>query len=186
MRNALITVAALALAGAAAVPRPPSAAEPPAGFTGGFGEPTCLHCHIGNEVNAFGGSIRLEGLPATYVPGEAYVVTVRLQADETAVAGFQLTARVSTGPAAGANAGSLTPVDARTTTKDSLGITYAHQSPAGTVPPDPSGSSWAVTWTAPRDPVPVALHVTGNSGNADESPLGDLVYTQEVVLEPGR
>jgi hypothetical protein len=192
MRGPLLTVVVLAFAGAAAVPRSApkaesilrSAAEPPAGFTGGFGEPTCLHCHIGNEINAFGGSVRVEGLPSRYVAGEEYVLTVRLRAEDTDVAGFQLTARFSDGASAGRNGGVLSPIDGRTTTKDSLGVTYAHQSPEGARPPDRSGSSWTLLWVAPEASVPVALNLTANSGNADESPLGDLVYAHEVVVPP--
>jgi hypothetical protein len=194
MRGQLCAVTVLAVAGAVAAPRSapeagrslPSAAEPPAGFTGGFGEPTCTHCHIGNEVNAFGGSVRLEGLPGGYVAGEEYVLTVRLEADETDVAGFQLTARFADGPAAGGNGGALRPVDGRTTTKDSLGVTYVHQSPEGTRPADRSGSAWAVLWTAPDASAPVALHLAANSGNADNSPLGDLVYVRETVIRGSR
>ena len=178
------TVAALALAGAAAVPR--SAETPPAGFTGGFGEPDCTHCHLGNDVNAFGGSVTVEGLPARYDPGREYVLTVSLSAEETDVAGFQLTARWAEGARAGASAGRLSAVDARAATRDSLGITYAHHAPAG-VPAraDRSGSTWSVAWTAPDEPGPVLIHVAANSGNADNSPLGDLVFTHRARVEPG-
>jgi hypothetical protein len=188
MRRPALSVAVVALAGATAVPAsvPRSALSPPAGFTGGFGEPNCTHCHLGSEVNAFGGSVTLDGLPERYEPGHEYRLTVTLKAEETDVAGFQLTSRWADGPHAGANAGRLAPVDVRTGTKDSLGVTYAHQSPEG-VPasPDRSGSSWALSWTAPEATGTVYIHVAANSGNADESPLGDLVYTNHTALEPG-
>ncbi len=175
--TAALSVAVLALAGAAAVPRvpsTPSAQAPPAGFTGGFGEPSCTHCHLGNDV----------GLPTRYEPGRAYALTVTLAAEETDVAGFQLTSRWAEGPRAGTNAGTLAPADARTATKDSLGVTYAHQTPDGApASRDRSGSSWALSWTAPEADGPILIHVAANSGNADESPLGDLVYTHAARLE---
>lgn len=162
------------------------AEAPPAGFTGGFGEGSCVFCHTGNDVNAFGGEVRVEGLPQSYGPGEEYLLTVVLRADETSVAGFQLAARFVDGPRKGQDAGVLRPVDDRSARTDSAGVSYLHQSRAGSVTADPSGSSWTVGWTAPRSGAPVAIHVAANSGNGDESPLGDLVYTDERTLPAGR
>ena len=158
------------------------AASPPAGFTGGFGEASCLFCHTGNEVNAYGGEVRIAGLPEAYAPGEAYVLTVILEADETSTAGFQLTARFPGGDRRGADAGSLESVDGRTARTDSAGTSYLHQSEAGFLPPHTRGSSWSLEWTAPGSGETVAFHVAANSGNGDESPLGDLVYLAEEVV----
>lgn len=170
----------------AATPSPPHAEAPPAGFTGGFGEGTCAFCHIGNDVNAYDGYVRLEGLPEAYEPGREYVLTVELSAAETTVAGFQLSARVSEGPGRGDDAGALTPVDGRTMVSDSLGVSYLHQSEAGSVTHDPDGALWSFAWSAPTTARPVAIHVAANSGNGDESPLGDLVYTTRVVVDADR
>jgi hypothetical protein len=160
--------------------------NPPLGYTGGFGEPTCLQCHIGNEANAFGGSVRIEGAPERFVRGDTYLLTVRLRADETSVAGYQISARFAQGPDSGRSAGTLATVDARSAIGDSLGVTYAHHTEEGVPTRDPSGSSWAIAWTAPDRPVPVTLHVAANSGNGDESPLGDLVFVESLLLEPRR
>lgn len=170
----------------AAAPSPPHAEAPPAGFTGGFGESTCSFCHIGNDVNAYGGYVRLDGLPETYEPGREYVLTVELSAAETAVAGFQLAARFSGGPGRGGNAGELTPVDTRTVVSDSLGVSYLHQSEAGSVTHDSNGSRWSFAWSAPASADAVVIHVAANSGNGDESPLGDLIYATEVSLDAAR
>lgn len=162
--------------------RLPHAEAPPAGVTGGFGEATCVSCHIGNDINAYGGRVRLEGLPDAYEPGREYVLTVDLAAEETSVAGFQLAARFTDGPERGENAGMLQPVDVRTAISDSLGIRYLHQTPEGSRTRDSSGSSWSVAWSAPASGGRVALHLAANSGNGDNSPLGDLVYTSEAVV----
>jgi hypothetical protein len=167
----------------AAAPSPPHAKGPPAGFTGGFGEGTCAFCHIGNDVNAYDGYVRLEGLPETYEPGRAYVLTVELSAEETSVAGFELAARFADGSERGADAGSLAPVDARTALSDSLGVSYVHQSEAGWTTDDPNGSRWTIQWSAPESGDPVAIHVAANSGNGDDSPLGDLIYTTDVMIQ---
>lgn len=175
-------VASALLAGVAAVDAGFMAEAPPAGFTGGFDEDSCVFCHTGNDINAFGGEVRVEGLPRAYRPGEEYLLTVVLRADETSVAGFQLAARFADGSRKGENAGALAPVDDRTARTDSAGVSYLHQSPAGSVTADPSGSSWTVVWTAPPSDAPVAIHVAANSGNGDESPLGDLVYLHQRTL----
>lgn len=167
----------------AAVPSPPHAKAPPAGFTGGFGEGTCAFCHIGNDVNAYDGYVRLEGLPDTYEPGGEYVLTVELSAAETSVAGFQLTARFAERPDRGDDAGTLKPVDGRTMVSDSLGVSYLHQSEAGSATHDPDGARWSFAWSAPTAAGPVAIHVAANSGNGDESPLGDLIYTTSVTVD---
>lgn len=174
------------LATAAALPGRFMAEAPPPGFTGGFGEATCVACHIGNDVNAFGGAVRLEGAPVAYEPGVEYVLTVVLTADETDVAGFQLAARFADGPARGRDAGRIHPVDGRTARTDSAGVSYLHQSPAGVATRDRTGSSWSIAWTAPESADPVAIHVAANSGNGDQSPLSDLVYTSERIIPAAR
>ena len=171
--------AVLVLAGAVA----PAfhATGPPPGHTGGFGEPTCLECHFGDPLNAYGGSVRIEGLPEAYVAGETYPLTVVLRMDDTAIAGFQLAARFSEGVRQGEAAGTLRPVDTRVTvTPSEGGQPYVHQTPPGSVVSDGSGASWSVVWVAPEEQTPVVFHVAANSGNGDNSPLGDLIYTAEV------
>lgn len=179
------TVVVLA-ATVAAFPAPRMTEGPPPGFTGGFGEESCVVCHTGNDVNAFGGSVVLRGLPDAYEGGREYVLEVVLAAEETDVAGFQLTARFAEGAPKGRNAGTLRPVDGRTEVTDSAGISYLHQSRAGSVTGDRGGSRWSIGWVPPASGGPVTIHVAANSGNADSSPLGDLVYTHAAVVRPAR
>lgn len=180
-------VAALVVTGAAAVvPGSRTADSPPPGYTGGFGEPSCVACHIGNDVNAFDGRVTLEGLPRAYETGRWYVLTVVLEADGTDVAGFMVSSRFSDGPRRGENAGTLVPTDTRVVVTDSAGVSYAHHSEAGSRTSSSGGASWSFLWAAPRESGPVALHVAANSGNADDSPLSDLVYTTERLVQPGR
>ena len=72
-------VAALLLTGVAAIPAF-NPEVPPPGHTGGFGEPTCVICHQGSDLNAFGGGVTIEGLPSEYVQGARYLLTVLLEA----------------------------------------------------------------------------------------------------------
>lgn len=177
--------AVLVLTGAAAfVPRPRTAEGPPLGFTGGFGEPSCVACHLGAAVNAFGGRVVLRGLPEAFTPGTAYTLTVVLEAEETSVAGFELASRFGAGAGHGESAGTLATVDARVAIADSAGITYARQTREGSLTSSSEGSSWSLTWTAPTGDAPVTFNVAANSGNADNSPLSDLVYTTELTVPP--
>lgn len=182
-RHVTRAVAIFASAGmVAAGSRSPMAERPPAGFTGGFGEETCVSCHTGNDINAFGGSVSLEGLPETYEAGREYVLTVRLEADETVTAGFQMAARFSEGDPA--NAGEFSPLTNRVATTDSAGVMYVHHGPDGVRTEDDTGASWQVAWRAPVEGGAVAFHVAANSGNGDDSPLGDLVFSHRHVVAP--
>lgn len=183
---AAFLAALLGLSGAAAAASAVHDTGPPPGHTGGFGEPSCHVCHIGSDVNAFGGSVRIEGLPEAYAPGETYVLTVVLRADETVSAGFQLSARYADGPGRGRTAGVLASTDVRALVVESETGRYLQQSEAGAPAPSPDGSSWSGTWQAPSEAGPVAFHVAANSGNGDDSPLGDLVFTAADTLRAGR
>lgn len=177
----------LAIAGAAAaVGGAPVTDGPPAGFTGGFGEPSCVACHTGSEINAFGGRVTLEGLPRRWRPGEPYTLTVVLEAEGTEVAGFQLAARYADGARRGRTAGRLAAVDGAVTVVDSAGVWYAQQSADGARPASSDRATWTVEWRAPAAGDSVVLNVAANSGNGDNSPLSDLVYTHEVRVERGR
>lgn len=159
---------------------------PPVGHTGGFGEPTCVTCHIGDAENAYGGSVAILGLPAEYESGGVYALNVVLRAEETTVAGFQLSARFAEGEGAGGSAGEFSPVSPRVELSvGENGVVYAHQNAAGSAAPTPDGSNWLVQWTAPESDSPVVFHVAANSGNGDNSPLSDLVYRAEVRVHAG-
>jgi hypothetical protein len=173
----------LLLAGAVAAPlSPPITEGPPPGHTGGFGEPTCVVCHVGNAENGFGGEVRFAGLPPVYAPGDELLLTIVLAAEETEIAGFQVAARFAGGASIGRNAGTFVPIDARTAVTDSSHVSYIHQSRLGAATAQSSGSSWSFTWVAPDEREPVVFHIAANSGNGDNSPLGDLVFTNTAVV----
>ncbi len=193
MRDALLRLTGvLAVAGAVVAAsgsrsgglHPANPEAPPAGRTGGFGEPTCTECHIGNDVNAFGGRVRIEGVGDRYAPGESHVLTVVMDADETVLAGFQLSARFQSGEEVGQPAGTLRSVDDRTgVIRSETGQPYAQHTPAGTAVATSYGSSWTVEWTAPAAEK-VVFHVVATSGNGDNSPLGDLVFASSRQAHP--
>ena len=163
-----------------------NATGPPPGHTGGFGEPTCVACHTEYGLNELGGRLLVDGLPAAYEPGGQYAITVRLETDGMAVGGFQMAIRFSNDPEPGLSAGWWEPLDANVTvTPDSIdGTLYAHQTPVGSSVSDPTLATWAMMWHAPEAGGDVMLNAAANSGNGDNSPFGDLIYTFSAEVSP--
>ena len=179
--------ASAALASSATAPRAPipHADGPPLARTGGFGELTCIECHLDLELNALGGALLLDGIPASFTPGAVYVVTVIVEGEGMGSAGFQAAARFNEGERTGTPAGRLAPLDGRTVVRSENGVDYINHTVEGSQLGPGDVASWSFEWVAPGAPSPVVFHVTGNSANGDNSPLGDLIYTAEVVVPPG-
>jgi hypothetical protein len=152
----------------------------PGGYTGGFGEDDCSACHADNERNAAGGALFVDGLPAVYVPGRVYPISIVLTHPELASAGVQLSMRYTDGSDAGlleGTTGELEPLADGDTT-------YLQHSRAA-LPDDAHNVRWQLLWRAPLRPGRVLLHVAANAANDDRSALGDFVYTAEQQSEPG-
>lgn len=188
MKVASLSVAGV-LGGALLAVGPGAAADPsrhpdlpPPAHTGGFGEPSCEVCHSEYIVNAPGGELLIEGLPEEWSAGAGYLLTVTLRSEEMETAGFQLSAR----HADGRGAGVFEPVDERVSITEHEGpagrVWYAAQTRRGSAAPDPSVVSWRLRWIAPSGGGEVTLHAAANSGNGDNSPLGDLVYTARDLV----
>src|SRR5690349_4245024 len=86
---------------------------PDPGVNGIFGPTvTCAMsgCHDDRPMNATGGSLTLSGLPAQWVPGQAYPLTVTIQRTGAVLYGFELSAVVDSN---NQQAGTFTPGSAR-------------------------------------------------------------------------
>jgi hypothetical protein len=162
------------------------ATGPPPGHTGGFGEPTCVACHTEYGLNEPGGMLRVEGLPPAYEPGGQYALTVRLETEDMGAGGFQMAMRFLDGPEPGLSAGSWEPLDANVTvTPDSIdGTPYVHHTQVGSRVSDPHVATWTMLWHAPEAGGAVMLNAAANSGNGDDSPYGDLIYTFSAEASP--
>lgn len=156
----------------------------PPGFSGGFKEESCHACHFHEEVNAAPGRVSIDGLPATFAPGQRYTLTITLQRTGMKLAGFQLAARFKDD---GAQAGTLAagPDDGdRVGVESQGGIQYAGQKKAGVMPAAEGAARWTVEWTAPARGGPVAFHVSANAADGNESADGDFVYTALAESAP--
>lgn len=155
---------------------------PPPARTGGFGEPTCVECHMGFEPDPPGGSVSIEGIPDRYVPGRRYRVTVRVEHPGARAAGFQLAARFADGPWAGVSAGTLAPLDGRVriVVSDTTGVAYAQHTRAGTRTVEDGAAVWRFAWTAPCAAAPATFHVAANAADDDASEFGDRIYLAET------
>ena len=104
--------------------------------------------------------------------------------EETDLAGFQLAARYGTGSEEGLNAGQIHPIDDRIAVSiGTNGVRYAHQTRQGSRMAASDSTSWSMEWIAPSTGNSVVFHVAANSGNGDNSPLSDLVYSADLTIE---
>jgi len=179
------TLCAVAALGVYATARVSGYAEgAPAGFSGGFGEPSCHACHFDSDPDSGPGRITIAGVPERFTAGERYPLTVTLSRPEMQLGGFQLTSRFENG---GAQAGTLAPAggdDERVGVADQSGILYVSQKKAGTAPTSAGTAVWNLIWTAPAGDGPVVFHVAANAGNGDGTAEGDHVHTTSVQTAP--
>jgi hypothetical protein len=165
---------------------PPYLDGAPPGFSGGFGEDSCLACHFDEELNEPPGRLILSGVPASYAPGETYPLDIALTRPGIVLAGFQLTARFEDGTQAGvlepaSGAEDRVAISPDTDTR----VLYAHQRGTAGEPAAPGSARWAVKWTAPEgDARAVLFHVAANAADGDGSASGDFVYTTAVAALP--
>ena len=160
---------------------------PPPGHTGGFGEPTCIECHIGSDLNKPGSTLEVVGIGGSYRPGELYEVTIRIVSYDMRAAGFQAAFRTTKDLNRGKSAGRLRSIDDRVAVvpSESGDVRYVQHTDLGT-PANGARAEWTFEWMAPTHGEDVALHVAANSGNGDNSPLDDLVYTNSITITPRR
>jgi hypothetical protein len=180
-RFAILLAAWLAATAPAALPH---AVGPPLAHTGDFGESSCAQssCHVGNAVNASGGSLALTGLPAQYEPGKTYTLTVTINRSGQSRWGFECSARQVSG---GRQAGILAATDAQRTEVDTeAGIQYIHHNFLGALT-GPGPKSWSFNWTAPATAVgAVRCSCAGNAANGNGTNTGDFIYTTTATTNP--
>ncbi len=157
----------------------------PAGHTGSptFREDSCAisGCHLGSgNPNPAGGSVTINGVPASYTPGGAAIpIRVTIQDSTTRRGwGFQLSARFRDGRQAGTFAtGSGVRVELLPTT----GVQYITHSPA--VFQAGTSFTYTVQWTPPASATAgdIVFSAAGNSADGNGQPTNDRIFTTEIV-----
>lgn len=163
---------------------------PPLGFTNAPGEGNCTGCHYTFALNSGAGKVQITGLPASYVVGQSYAVTVTVSHPTARAWGFELTALDPNGTSS--TVGTLTPTNLATTLKRESSDsgqqrTYlSHNGETGVAQGKAGSNSWAFMWTAPASAVgDITFYAVGNAANNQISPEDDYIYTTSVkVLSP--
>ena len=148
------------------------------------GGSTCASCHSGGSLNGAVGSVTLTGVPATYVNGQTYPLTLTVCGDgNSGLAGFQI---VAVNPAAQtAPVGTFSPgTGSRLMTGAPLGLT--HSSAIVTNGGTGDCASWTFTWNAPATgSTPVQFFFVGNAADGNGGSSGDDdIYTGNSVSVP--
>jgi hypothetical protein len=157
-----------------------------AGRVGSPGETTCNTggCHVGNALNAAGGSITISAPTLTnwqYFPGAVYPISVTIARAGCPIFGIGFEAL----RASGANAGTLT-AGTGTTIKvaNILGNSRSnivHALNGGT---SSTGSkTFTFNWTAPAAGTgTVTFYAAGNATNGSGTTSGDFIYTTSQTV----
>ena len=156
----------------------------PTGNTGGFGELTCSRTGCHTQSGTANGSVSILGIPASYVAGSTYSLTVRVTDPGQSRWGFQMTARRQSG---GTQAGTLNN-GTFTQTSTAGGITYITHTLAGTRAGTFNGPvDFNFSWTAPNPGVgTVQFNAAGLAANNNSDGLGggrtgDFTYTTQAT-----
>ena len=158
--------------------------------TGGFGEQSCRLCHNDNPLNAPGGTLVLDGVPASFVPGRTYPITITIQREGLRRGGFEIAARFAGGKQKGRQAGTWRIADNRAQFIPGAvdkSLTFVQHTLLGSRTPTPGSNAWSIEWQAPAGATsPVQFNVAANASNNDDSPLGDFIYLKSVRTAPAR
>src|SRR4029079_13596248 len=138
--------------------------------TGCFADQSCHLCHLDNPINAPGGSVTIDGVPPSYVPGQSYPVKVTIARDGLRRGGFEIAARFASGRQKGRQAGAWKPMDARVQlipgAVDKV-LTFVQHNLSGSRVAKTGANAWTIEWTAPAADAPVQFNVAANASNND-------------------
>ncbi|GEM_PF-4880451 len=144
----------------------------------GFSASTCTNCHA--EVGTKNGSISVSGVPASYVPGTAYGLTVTVSDPGQSKWGFQMGARRQA--ATTQSGGSFSNTTANTQTVTISGIPFITQTVTGARAGTANAVSFSFNWIAPSAGAgTVQFNVAGLAANNNSSSSGDFTYTTSAT-----
>ncbi len=156
-----------------------SSSGPSPSHTNAPGEANCTACHVDFPVDSGTGSVKISGVPKTFLPGQQIQIKVTTSQKDGVNYGFQLTAIDDLGRPAGTWTLSDT-----VQTQIVKGFVandlrqYVEHTSAGIVPTMFGSKSWTFIWNAPAQPVgKVSFFAAGNAANGSGGPDGDYIYT---------
>jgi hypothetical protein len=152
---------------------------PDAGYTNAPGDlGNCTSCHdTFHEPNVGPGSVRMNGVPSVYAPGQEYTVSITVQQGGRQRFGFQLTALDQNGNRAGtlATLGGDMQLNGET---GFGGRQYIEHTEPGTFPNGVASRTWQFRWVAPSSDIgTVRFWFAGNAANGDGTNQNDYIYT---------
>ena len=147
-------------------------------------EPDCTVCHFDNDINGQGGTVKLNGVPATYLAGQQYAISVTLEHGVLSTGGFQLAIQDIAGkPAGKLNANQD---DVKTIIVDGTKQFYVQHSKPQKKRDNDTHIQWTMVWTAPDGNRDLIIGVAAIAANDDASALGDYVYTATARINSSR
>jgi len=164
-----------------------SSSLPPVAKTLAPGEGICTECHVGSVLNDGVGSVVITNVPAPYMPGQVYPITVTVERTAKSRWGFELTVLKDSDNTI---AGALANTTAFTGTQSFNGRSYMSHTTNnigsdGTFQGQASGV-WTFNWTAPvAGAGTVTFYAAGNAANGNGNQLGDNIYTTNVSSMEG-
>ena len=150
----------------------PAAVAYPEGAPWGSANPAavenCGSCHYDYEPVADSASLVLDGLPDAVVAGECYELTIRFEARDARVSGFQIVADAGESPAGR--------FESERDDIESTGGASRSTRPRSAA----DGFVWPLRWLAPGEAADVIFHVAASSANDDQSPFGDTIHYRQI------
>jgi len=140
----------------------------------------CTECHATYPLNSGLGSVNISGLPASYISGHVYPLTITVSHPTALRWGFELTAQ---DPSNGA-AGEFTLADAvNTQLSNHLADSsdFVKHTSVGTFPGTSGSHTWGFNWTAPNDNLGATFYYAGNAANNNNGSNGDYIYATSAA-----
>ncbi len=142
-------------------------------------ENNCTSCHSGSP-NSGPGAVTIAGVPANYLPGQVFPLTITVEDPNAVIYGFQMVAINRNGE----NAGTLSvpaanpqPLQVISGFVNGNERRYVEHTVNGVTPTQLGSKSWTFDWTAPSERIgKLGFYVAGNGANSDSSSSGDSIY----------
>ncbi|PYS54949.1 MAG: hypothetical protein DMG13_06075 [Acidobacteria bacterium] len=158
-----------------------SAGPPPNvnGLSGNY----CTQCHRTNPLNSGNGSVRLEGLPSMWVPGDVYSLRVVVTHETARRWGFQLSSTGSNGE----QAGDLLPgpdgrTAVQTATVNGSQVQFIQHTSLGSTIDGPNTFEFSYRAPISASAGVIRFHLAGNATDGSGTNTGDFVYGTQINL----